>query len=207
MYKFPFRFLILVLLMNGSELQAQPSVLHNQLKSIISTGEKDGLMESPKLVLNKSISPDVLKPAPPDTPLFLRQIKTILEAAGSGIARHKDKLVYTSDEGIKNYSCTLKLEGFKTYVTDDEGAMTFSAEADNYKLSAINAKKFIDKKQREAAGILGYTTTFTALKNGNIYNADEVTKFDKPGNLLFIRVYKNWFDRGYRIEIEEIVME
>jgi hypothetical protein len=156
--------------------------------------------------VKKVIPPVVVKPTLTKVPLFLQQLKTILEASGSGIARHKGKLVHTTEDGTKNYACNLKLEGFKTYVIDDGEAMTFFAEADDYKLSASNAKKFIDKKQREDAGILGYTTTFTILKAGNIFNADEVTKFDKPGNFLFIRVYKNWFGRGYRIEIEEMVM-
>ncbi len=155
----------------------------------------------------KKIPVASVKSAVIKTPLFLQQLKIILEAAGLGIASHKGILVHTKENGTKNYTCKLKLEGFKTYVIDDGEAMTFLAEPDNYKLSAVNARKFIDERQREDAGIRGYTTTFTVLKNGNIFYADEVTKFDKPGSFLFIRVYKNWFERGYRIEIEEMVME
>ncbi len=184
------------------------TILRPDSKTLIAISIKVAKTVAPPAPVGKKhIPPVVVKTNLTKAPLFLQQLKTILEASGLGIARHKGKLVHTTDNGTKNYSCNLKLEGFKTYVTDDEGAMTFSAEAANYKLSAINAKKFIDKNQREAAGILGYTTTLTVLKNGNIFNADEVTKFDKPGSFLFIRVYKNWFDRGYRIEIEEMVME
>jgi hypothetical protein len=160
----------------------------------------------PAPVVNKIIPPVILKTTSAEIPLFLRQLKTILEASVSGMAKYKGKLLHTTEDGTRNYLSNLKLEGFKTYILDDGEALTFFAEADDYKLSAINANKFIDKKQREDAGILGYTTTFTILKAGNIFNADEVTKFDKPGNFLFIRVYKNWFGRGYRIEIEEMVM-
>jgi hypothetical protein len=164
-------------------------------------------MAAPEPEGKKIIPPAIEKDNPAAVPLFLRQLKTILEESRLGMARHKVKLTYTNVNGKKYYTCNLKLEGFKTYVIDNGEGMTFIAEADNYKLSAINAKKFIDKKQRETAGILGYTTTFTVLKAGNIFSADEVTKFDKAGSFLFIRVYKNWFDRGYRIEIEEMVME
>jgi len=148
---------------------------------------------------------------PPPTPIkttqdFLLQLKTIINAASYGLASHKSKLMHTKESGVKNYGCDLMLEGFKTYIQETvDGDLRFFAEEDDWNLSSINAKKFIDKLQREKAGLIGYTTTYEALRPTS--NAEGVTRFDKEGELLLISVYKNLFGRGYRIEIEEIRME
>jgi hypothetical protein len=111
-----------------------------------------------------------------EKPVFLEQLKKVLEVAKYGqLASHKTKLVYTNDEGRKSYSTDLVLEGFKTYILEREDFIEFSASEDNWDLSIANAKKFLDKTQREEAGITGYTTTYKVLGPTSLEKAEEVT--------------------------------
>ncbi|MGZ5286709.1 MAG: hypothetical protein ACXWB9_05975, partial [Flavisolibacter sp.] len=157
-------------------------------------------------VAKGSITSPPIEKAKTNIPLFLQQMKTIIEASKSGLSSHKVKLVYTTEDGDKNYTSDLLLEGYTTYIIERDDAILFHAASDDITLSGINILKLLDKTQREQAGILGYTTHYTAINPTSSLRAEGVTKFSKPGTLS-LKVYKNLFDKGYRIEIEDFFME